>query len=114
VPASKRIPAEDEFFDRWCLEHPEAIPTRQFRFTDDTKHTFDFAWQDAGVAVEIDGFGRHMTYAGFRADCRKGNTALVLGWRVLHFVPADIREEWAETRGFLELALNLKPAGEIA
>lgn len=99
--------AEDEFFERWCKAYPDYAPARQLRFTEDTKHTFDFAWPASALAVEIDGFGRHQTYTGFRADCRKGNSALVLGWRVLHFVPADIREEWAETRGFVELALGI-------
>jgi very-short-patch-repair endonuclease len=65
-------------------------PRREFRFHPIRKWHFDFAWPERMIAVEIDGGqwvqGRHTRGAGFQADCEKNNEAVILGWRVLHFV----------------------------
>ncbi len=56
---------------------------------------FDFADPDNRVAVEIEGGvfvgGRHITGAGYRADCEKYNAATVLGWSLLRFTDREIK-----------------------
>lgn len=60
----------------------------QFKFCD-RKWTFDFAWPQYKLAVEVDGGhwigGRHSKGKGFENDCVKNNEAMLRGWHVLHF-----------------------------
>jgi len=62
-------------------------PNRQFRF--------DFAWENEGLAVEVEGGtwsgGRHVTGKGFESDCEKYNLACLLGWRVLRFTGKQVK-----------------------
>ncbi len=62
-------------------------PVRELRFAAPRRWSFDFAWPDARLALEVEGGvyanGRHTTGAGFTADCEKYNEALLRGWRVL-------------------------------
>lgn len=71
--------------------------TREHRFHPERMWRFDFAFPSVKLAVEIDGRGRHQSIAGVRADCEKGNEAIRLGWRVLHFPATDKMKafEWA-------------------
>ena len=50
---------------------------------------FDFAWPEQRLAVEVEGGslsrGRHNRAEGFEEDCRKYNSAVRLGWRVLRY-----------------------------
>jgi len=85
VPVSE---LEEEYYARLKqLKIP--MPERQYRFYDDRKWPFDFAWPDKKVAVEIDGGiwsgGRHTRGRGFIGDCDKINRAQILGWVVLRF-----------------------------
>ena len=61
-------------------------PTCEFRFHDERKWRFDFAWPESRIAVEIEGGiwsgGRHTRGAGFISDAAKYNHAAALGWRV--------------------------------
>lgn len=64
---------------------------REYRFHPERKWRFDFAMPEAMLAVEIEGGvfvrGRHTRGAAFVGDCEKYNAAVLLGWRVLRFVP---------------------------
>lgn len=64
-------------------------PVTEYRFLDERRFRFDFAWPDKKVAVEIEGGlygkGRHTTVTGFNADCEKYNLAVMNGWKVLRF-----------------------------
>jgi len=66
-------------------------PVQQCRFHPIRRWRFDLAWPEYWLAVEIDGGiwsqGRHTRGAGYRRDCIKGNEALILGWRIMHFTP---------------------------
>lgn len=66
-------------------------PVREHRFHPVRRWRLDLAWPDHKLAVEIDGGiwsqGRHTRGDGYRRDCVKGNEAILLGWRVLHFTP---------------------------
>lgn len=70
--------------------------TREYRFHPDRKWRFDFAFPSVRLAVEVDG-RRHRTCAGQRSDCEKGNEAVRMGWRVLHFPSGQKARaaEWA-------------------
>jgi very-short-patch-repair endonuclease len=62
---------------------------------------FDFAIPELKIAIEIDGGvwsgGRHSGGAGQIRDMEKGNAAVMLGWRVLHYTPQQIRKrDWLE------------------
>lgn len=92
--------AEEAFFRAWTRAPLDgARMVREHRFHDTRRWRFDFAFPEARVAVEIEGRGRHQTFAGFRADTEKYNTALLLGWRVLRFPASDWRlaEDWVAT-----------------
>jgi len=88
-----------------ALKLPEAV--RELRFHPTRRWRFDFAWQDLKLAVEVEGgaemHGRrnrkgkvmksgHLTIKGFRGDCEKYNEASMLGWHVLRFSGAMIKD----------------------
>jgi very-short-patch-repair endonuclease len=70
-------------------------PVREYRFSPSRGFRADFAWPDVRLLVEIDGGtwtrGRHNRGAGYTKDCAKGNHAVVLGFRTLHFTGAMVR-----------------------
>jgi len=70
-------------------------PTRQYRFHPTRRFKADFAWKAQSLLLEVDGGvweqGRHNRGAGFIRDQLKRNEAVLLGWRVLHVVPADVK-----------------------
>jgi len=53
----------------------------------------DFAWPDAKVVLEADGFGFHATPEAFERDRRRNNELALEGWRVYHVTPARLRED---------------------
>lgn len=70
-------------------------PEREYRFMDTRRFRFDFAWPAQKIAAECEGGafiqGRHTRGAGFESDCRKYNSAIALGWRVLRFTRSMVR-----------------------
>lgn len=66
----------------------------ELRFHPVRKWRADFAMPTARVLIEIDGGafsgGRHTRGAGFVKDQEKHRAAVIAGWRVLRFIPADI------------------------
>lgn len=58
---------------------------------------FDFAWPDLLIAAEIEGgtwvYGRHNRPEGFERDCRKYNSAAILGWTVLRFTSGMVNSQ---------------------
>lgn len=78
-----------------CAMLPE--PEHNYHFTEERGWHFDFAWPDVKLAVEIEGagprgLGRHQRPEGFRRDAEKYREAAKLGWRVLRYTGAEIRE----------------------
>ena len=80
-----------------------------YKFALPRKWELDFAWPASAqkLAVEIDGGrwkaggGRH----GGDGDKVKQNTALTMGWRVLHFSPAQVTDEPATCIAFVRMML---------
>lgn len=83
-------------FYRLCASNGIQTPVAEFRFHQDRKWRFDFAFPDKKVAVEIEGGvysnGRHTRGSGFIADMEKYNAATELGWRILRFTPSQITQ----------------------
>jgi predicted transcriptional regulator of viral defense system len=50
----------------------------------------DFAWPDARLAVEIDGFAHHSSRTSFQRDRARQNHLVAAGWRVLRFTWEDV------------------------
>jgi len=80
---------------------------RELKFHPRRKWRFDFAWPDLMLAVEVEGGAEshgtankqgvirksgHLTVSGFRKDCEKYNEAEILGWHVLRFSGAMIKD----------------------
>ena len=79
----------------WHLQAAQIpTPVREYRFHDERKWRFDFAWPDQRVALEVEGgtytAGRHTRGSGFAADCDKHCEAQVAGWLVLRVTRAHI------------------------
>jgi very-short-patch-repair endonuclease len=65
--------------------------------------SFDFAWPEQRIAVEVEGVsvhkadgmfvigGRHGSIAGFKEDCEKYAWAAVMGWRVMRFEQGQVK-----------------------
>ena len=73
-----------------------SAPTREFSFLPGRKYRADFAWPGAMLLLEVEGGGfvggRHNTGVGLRADCEKYNLAVILGWKVLRYVPDNLTD----------------------
>lgn len=80
-------------------ELPIDPPAREYRFHPTRRWRFDFAWPAQRVAAEIQGGvwtgGKHVRGAAYSADCDKLNEAQLLGWVVLYFTSAHIRDRSA-------------------
>lgn len=86
----------------WQIQHFAAHlpwPTREYQFHPTREWRFDLCWPAPllKLAVEINGGiwrrggGAH-TGTGHMRDLEKGNAALLLGYRVLHFVPEQVMD----------------------
>ena len=69
---------------------------------------FDFAFLDEKIAVEIEGGswvgGAHTRGKHFQSDCDKYNRAQKLGWKVLRFTGAHVKN--GSALSFVESVLN--------
>lgn len=93
--------AADAIFSEFCRKHDIGLCWQpQFKFDPDRNwradflvyHERDYAWDcpGNGVIVEIEGlfkFGktRHQESSGYVEDCKKYNSAQLLGWKVLRY-----------------------------
>jgi len=90
IAKAKRTALEDAYLASIrALGVPE--PMREYRFAFPRRWRFDFLYLGQMLAIEIQGgthlHGRrsHAGKEGYEEDCRKRNTAILLGWRVLTF-----------------------------
>jgi very-short-patch-repair endonuclease len=74
-------------------------PTREVEFHESRKWRFDLAYPKEKLAIEIEGLtsdgGRHQRIAGYSEDLVKYNAAVLKGWRVLRFTPAQVKSGYA-------------------
>jgi len=85
-------------FSEILAQHKLPTPVTQYRFAPPRRWSFDFAWPDKQVAVEIEGGtwigGRHSTGVGFAKDCEKYNVAAANGWCVLRFTTNHLKTSY--------------------
>ena len=92
---------------RLAADAPEPTSEYMFAASIGRRWRFDFAWPDALVAVEVDGGqwaprgGRHNT----DRDRDKLNHAAALGWRVMRFSGAMLRDDPAGVVAMVREAL---------
>lgn len=72
------------------LDAAGLVYEREYRFKPDRRFRFDFAFPAAQLAVEVDG-AVHRIKSRFASDREKSNLSMLLGWRVLHVTPAQVR-----------------------
>ena len=79
-------------------------PVRELKFHPVRRWRFDLAWPDEKLAVEIQGGiwlqGHHSRGKVISDDCEKMAHELMLGWRVMPVVPAQVTSgealQWLE------------------
>jgi len=114
----KEYESQEDFFALQCRMRKLPPFARQYPFAAAIKRrwTFDFAWllprsavtpRTIMLAVEIEGVtmmkkdghwqmgGRHASITGFKEDCIKYNTAIMLGWYVLRFERDQVKQGYA-------------------
>ena len=91
---------EAEPLPGWDLE-------AEYRFDEDRRWRFDFAFPSVKLAVEVEGRAHH-TSRQHKRDCEKMNEALRQGWRILRF-PNSERRRAAEWAALIREVLCLEP-----
>ena len=98
---------EDEFASQIKLVGlPE--PVRQYKFSGLRRFRADFGFPEQKLLAEVDGGswvnGRHTRGSGFEKDCERASEAAVLGYRVLRFTGAMVKD--GRAIAYLERALG--------
>lgn len=97
---------ENEFAVRWLAVYPDLPFKAELVFSPTRGYRFDFAWPEAGIAVELQGQiwkkGAHSSGVGITRDCQKNLHAAILGWQVLPLTP-----EMAKDRAMLSSIAKL-------
>ena len=69
---------------------------REFQFCPPRKWRADFKIAEHDILIEVEGgtwsTSRHTSGVGYRNDCEKYNTAVLLGYRVLRFTADMVRD----------------------
>lgn len=81
--------------DFWSLfSIPE--PIEEYKFCEDRRWRFDYAWVKYHVALEIEGGlwsgGRHNRPVGYQKDMEKYNRAGFDNWVVFRFTPEQFKD----------------------
>ena len=79
---------------------PKPASEHEFAKSIGRKWRFDAAYVEEKIAVEMEGgtgwkregTSRHLTPSGFAGDVEKYNAAACMGWAVLRFTPAMLRD----------------------
>ena len=109
------LSAEEAFMRAWLADPlVGAEVQREHEFHPERRCRFDFAWPSQKVALEVEGWGRHQTFVGYKADCEKYNAALQMGWRVLRFMAADkkLAPEWVRMAKLVLCGITEPESGE--
>lgn len=82
--------------DRQCAAIGLPVPVPEHYFAKPRRWRFDWAFPSERIAIEVEGGawigGRHTRGAGYIKDMEKYNAAVLRGWRVLRFTPAQVAD----------------------
>lgn len=70
--------------------HKLPAPQPEYRFLEERRFRFDYAWPRLGLAVEVDG-EVHRIKSRFHADIEKHALALLAGWTILRVGGREVR-----------------------
>jgi very-short-patch-repair endonuclease len=107
-PTLTRSELEKRFLDL-CDEHRLPQPMANTRIEG---IEVDFAWPDARLIVEVDGYGYHRSPSAFESDRERDVTLAIAGWQVLRFTWAQVsrRPAWVARAVVKRLALSRRYA----
>jgi very-short-patch-repair endonuclease len=72
----------EERFLKLCDDHGISRPEVNIRIEGEE---VDFAWRDARLIVEVDGYRYHREPSSFESDRERDVKLILAGWRVLRF-----------------------------
>lgn len=116
MPAAIKKDTAGHFLDCWDY-FPELTaglpyPTPEYKFHPTRKWRFDWCFERASVAVEVEGGlwvnGRHNRPAGYAADIEKYNAAAAMGWRVFRCTPGMLA---ADPESFVQMVAEAVQRG---
>ncbi|HVF12389.1 MAG TPA: DUF559 domain-containing protein [Actinomycetota bacterium] len=82
-------------------------PERQFELKKRGRRVrLDFAYVEANVAIECDGYRWHSMKSAWESDIERRNFINALGWRVIQVTWSSLRERPAEILAEIETAVN--------
>jgi very-short-patch-repair endonuclease len=86
-------------------------PVAQYEVRDGTRLVarVDFAYPEARLAIEADGYRFHGTHRQWKKDLKRRTILAGLGWRVLHFSWEDVHDRPAWVREETERSLCADP-----
>ena len=88
---------EKTFDKEWKLKYSHPIQP-QHRFHPVRAWRFDFAFPEAFLAIEIQGYGTgHTSYSGMMGDYEKHNEAIKHGWSIIYLMSAQIKGKEIKT-----------------
>jgi len=102
---------EQELFEVLLrCEVPPPVLQHELTCVDGRRVRLDFAWPEAGVAVEADGRRWHATTADFERDRARANSITASGWSLYRFGWADVHERRAGTVASIHRAFRAAAA----
>lgn len=83
-------------------------PVRQYVLRDENAFVarIDFAYPEARVAIEVDGYRWHSGRRAWARDLARRNRLTELGWRVVHVTHKDVTENGEQVVRRLERLLS--------
>ncbi len=103
--------SRDRLFDAMCKSHGLPLPVTEYPFAKEIgrKWAFDYLFE-GWLAVEKEGGtwvgGRHVQGQGFENDIEKYNTAALMGYVVLRFLPEQFND--GSAMAFIKRVLEAK------
>jgi very-short-patch-repair endonuclease len=90
---------ELRFEEIWKLNGGPLLE-REYKFLDDRRFRFDFAFLPKRIAIELEGAvwtgGRHTRGSGFVKDAEKYGLAALEGWLIFRLPPNMINSIWVQ------------------
>ena len=87
------------------------LPTTQFWVTTRRRRCrIDFAYPDARLAIEVDGWTDHGTREAFESDRARQNELVELGWKVVRFTWLQLTTQPVDVAITVAMALGLVPS----